>query len=61
MSIPVFIFLKFFSLRPSAFRNELVDINTAVSACQHIFYFPQASLKLNVFNLTFLSECRVDL
>ena len=44
-----FIFLKFFSLKPSAFRSELVNINTAVSACQHIFYFPQASLKLNVF------------
>ena len=44
-----FIFLKFFSLKPSAFRSELININTAVSACQHIFYFPQTSLKLNVF------------
>ena len=44
-----FIFLKFFSLKSSAFRSELVNINTAASACQHIFYFPQASLKLNVF------------
>ena len=44
-----FIFLKFFSLKPSAFRSELININTATRACQHIFYFPQASLKLNVF------------
>ena len=49
MSIPIFYFLKFFSLKPSAFRSELVDINTLARACQHIFYFPQASLKLNVF------------
>ena len=44
-----FIFLEFISWKSSAFRSELVNINTAVSACQHIFYFPQASLKLNVF------------
>ena len=44
-----FIFLKFFSLKLSAFRSELANINTAISACQHIFYFPQASLKHNVF------------
>ena len=44
-----FIFLKFFSWKPSAFRSELVDVNTLARACQHIFYFPQASLKLNVF------------
>ena len=46
-------FLKFFSLKPSAFRSELVDINTLARACQYIFYFPQASLKLNV---TFAEE-----
>ena len=44
-----FIFLKFFSLKPSAFRSELINTNTPVRACQHIFHFPQASLKPNVF------------
>ena len=44
-----FIFLKFFSLKQSAFRSELININTLTWACQHIFYFPQASLKHNVF------------